>query len=157
MDYYYWIKAIHLVAVFLWVPSLLVLGRFFVYQVQAIDKAKAKQSEDLMEVVSEWDTRIATVENYMVLPTSLISLATGLLMAILSPQFFQHAWFQAIFLLLIFVFAYQFYCRRISKDLRERTVKWDLRRYKILNEAWTIVVILIVILAVVRPINWPWA
>jgi protoporphyrinogen IX oxidase len=136
-----WVKALHVIAVIAWMAGMLYLPRLFVYH------ADAPKGSDLSETLKLMERRLLKA---IVNPSMILVLATGIILAILTG-YWQAPWLQAKFVLvlgLVGLHGYLARCvRTFAADANQRPAKF----YRVLNEVPTALMILIVILAVVKP------
>jgi putative membrane protein len=136
-----WVKALHVIAVIAWMAGMLYLPRLFVYH------ADAPKGSDLSETLKLMERRLLKA---IVNPSMILVLATGIILAILTG-YWQAPWLQAKFVLvlgLVGLHGYLARCvRTFAADANQRAAKF----YRVLNEVPTTLMILIVILAVVKP------
>ena len=136
-----WVKALHVIAVIAWMAGMLYLPRLFVYH------ADAPKGSDLSETLKLMERRLLKA---IVNPSMILVLATGIILAILTG-YWQAPWLQAKFVLvlgLVGLHGYLARCvRTFAADANQRSAKF----YRVLNEVPTALMILIVILAVVKP------
>ncbi len=135
-----WLKAFHVVAVVAWFAGLFYLPRLYVYHAQASDSIGIQRFE-IME------RRLFAI---MTIGATLAVLFGGL-MLIESPGYLQMTWLQFKLLFVALVIAYHVYCYKLMRDFaaqrNTRSAKW-LRGF---NELPALLLIVIVILAVVKP------
>lgn len=136
-----WVKAAHIVFVIFWMAGMFMLPRYLVYQ-------HASAPGSLGEAL--WSERIARLRKIIVGPSMIAVWMLGLALAF-NLGFAGQYWLYAK-LLIVFLFSgYHGWMVRISKRmaLGERPVSERLLR--MLNEVPSLVVIVVVVLAVVRP------
>ena len=135
-----WLKAFHVIAVVTWFAGLFYLPRLYVYHAQASDSISMQRFE-IME------RRLFAI---MTIGAS-ASILFGGLMLIESPGYLQMTWLKVKLLLVALVVAYHAYCCKLMRDFaarrNTRSAKW-LRGF---NELPSLLLIVIVILAVVKP------
>lgn len=136
-----WIKALHVIADIAWMAGMLYLPRLFVYHADAIAGSRQSETFKVME---------RRLLRYIMTPAMIVAWMTGLLLAY-DAGFFRDGWFQAKFLLVIGMSGlHEFFSvvvRRFSRDQNQATAKY----YRIMNEAPTLLMVLIVILVIVKP------
>ena len=140
-------KGIHLIGIFIWIPSLLILGRLFIFHSEAlenglpIDAALAKRFTQRQLQVLHW---IAS-------PSGLLSILSGLAMIMVQPVIMERLWLHLLTLLVVpilyfHVNAYQYSAELADPNLEKRGVRY----FKLISEVmvWPsiIVVILIIVL-----------
>lgn len=138
-----WVKAFHLVAVVSWFAGLLYLPRLFVHHA--------------MTPASD----VATLERFKIMERKLYTMtciggvaaiALGFWLLALVPAFASAGWLQIKLVLVAILVGYHFWCGRLvtvfSRDQNTRSHVW----YRYFNEAPTLALIAIAVLAVVKPV-----
>jgi protoporphyrinogen IX oxidase len=135
-----WLKALHVIAVVTWFAGLFYLPRLFVYHADAKDSISTQRFE-IME------RRLFIIMSI----GAAASILFGAMMLIDSPVYLQMSWLKVKLLLVAVVVAYHAYCYRLMRDFaaqrNRRSAKW----FRAFNEAPSLLLIGIVILAVVKP------
>jgi putative membrane protein len=135
-----WLKALHLVAVVAWFAGLFYLPRLFVYHAEAKDPIGTQR----FEIMERRLYAIMTIG-------AAAAIVFGCLMLIESPGYLQMQWLRAKLLIVALVVAYHVYCYRLMQGLaagrNTRSSKW----FRGFNELPSLLLLLIVILAVVKP------
>ncbi|HEV7356834.1 MAG TPA: protoporphyrinogen oxidase HemJ [Steroidobacteraceae bacterium] len=135
-----WLKALHVIFVVTWFAGLFYLPRLFIYHVDAKDPISTQRFE-MME------RRLFAIMSI----GAALSIAFGLLMLITSPGYLQMLWLKVKLLFVALLIAYHAYCHKLMRDLaaqrNTRTAKW----LRVFNELPSLLLIVIVILAVVKP------
>ena len=142
MGDYTLIKALHLISVIAWMAGLLYLPRLYVYH-----------AENLEEPIL--NTTFKTMERrlmlYIMNPAMIASFVFGIWMIALVPELLEDGWMQAKVFLLVAMTGYHGALARwrrfFAKDENNLTPKF----YRLINEVPTALMILIVILAIVKP------
>ena len=135
-----WLKALHVIAVVTWFAGLFYLPRLYVYHADAKDLISI-QRFDIME------------RRLFALMTigAAASIFFGLAMLIESPVYLKMTWLKLKLVFVALVIAYHIYCYKLMRDFaaqrNKRSAKW-LRGF---NELPSLLLIVIVILAVVKP------
>ena len=143
LDYYLWIKALHIISVIAWMAGLLYLPRLFVYH------CSAKTGSELSETLKIMERRLMVV---IMEPARISSLIFGLLLL------FRYSW-EELFTLWMFIklicviglFVIHDLFRKWQKRFETDTNIHQDKFFRILNEAPTVLMILIVICVVVKP------
>ncbi|MEM6985026.1 MAG: protoporphyrinogen oxidase HemJ [Pseudomonadota bacterium] len=137
-----WVKAFHLIAVISWFAGLLYLPRLFVHH--AMTPASDRPTHE----------RFKIMERKLYIMTCIGGTATivlGFWLLALLPAYAQSGWLQIKLLLVAALVVYHFWCGRLVKvfatDSNTRSHVW----YRYFNEAPTLALIAIVVLAVVKP------
>ncbi len=137
--HYLVIKGLHVAFMVTWFAGLFYLPRLFIYHRDATDAISLERF-----VVME--KRLFAI---MTLGAA-VTLVLGLALLWINPGLFSMGWFHAKLVLLIGLFAYHFFCKKIMRELAEgrctRSDTW-LRWY---NEVPVIFLLSIILLAVTK-------
>ena len=139
---YPWIKAGHVVALIAWMAAMLYLPRLFVYHASLPAGATA-QSETFKVMERRLLKAIMT-------PAMIATWAFGLTLAVLSG-YYASPWLQAKFALVLIMSGLHGWFARMVRDFAADRNTRGHRFYRVVNEAPTLLMIVIVILAVVKP------
>ena len=144
MEYYLWIKAFHVMSVISWMAMLFYLPRLFVYH------AEHKENEGFVEVVKIQERKLYY---FIGVPAFWASLLSGLAMIALNPSMFQsgmwlHIKLTAALLLIVYHFSLKYFLKKFEADSCDKSGRF----FRFYNEVPTILMIVIVIMAVVKPI-----
>ena len=144
MNLYLLFKSLHLIAVISWMAGLLYLPRIFVYH-----------SENNNEIISNvFKTMERKLFYYIMTPAMILSWLFGLvLIHEIGFQQLASLWLQLKLVFVILLTAYHFYLgsclRAFSHDKNTSSSKY----FRIINEIPTILLILIVFLAILKPLG----
>lgn len=141
MNTYLVVKALHIIAFTSWMAGMFYLPRLFAYHANT---APGSESSELLKVM---ERRLLKI---IINPAMILTFGLGIwLISIVEP--FQSGWFHAKALLLVFMFGLHGYFsatrKALARDERPRTARF----YKIINELVTVLFIIIVLLAVLKP------
>ena len=144
MEYYSWILAFHVMSVISWMAMLFYLPRLFVYH------AEHRHNKGFVEVVKIQEYKLYY---YIGVPAFWATLLSGTAMLILNPALFKtglwiHIKLTAAALMIAYHFSLGYFLRRFATDRCTKSGKF----FRVYNEIPTILMIVIVIMAVVRPI-----
>ena len=145
MDWYLWIKSLHVVSDIAWLAGMLYLPRLFVYHVDAV--AGSVQSETFKTM----ERRLLAV---IMTPAMVVSWITGLALVhglFGDGGFIGAGWLHGkLLLVLLMSGAHGFFAgavRRFAQDANRRSARF----YRFMNEVPTLLMIGIVVLVVVKP------
>ncbi|AFL54369.1 putative membrane protein [Sinorhizobium fredii] len=140
-DLYLWIKALHIIAVISWIAGLLYLPRLFIYHTDALPGSVQSETFKTME------RRLLKV---IMNPAMMIAWVLGLYLA-WSVYGFRGGWLHAkLFCVVLLTLVHVHFGRAVADFQRDANRK-SARYWRLMNEAPTLLMILIVILAVVKP------
>ncbi len=138
---YLWLKAFHLIAVIAWMAGMLYLPRLFVYH------ASAKPGSEQSETFKVMEQRLL---KFIMVPAMAVTWILGIILVIYG-QFLFAGWFMAKFALVLAMSIlhglFSHWAHEFRFDRNTRPPKF----YRIANEIPTVILIVIVILAVVKP------
>jgi protoporphyrinogen IX oxidase len=136
-----WLKALHIIAVIAWMAGMFYLPRLFVYH------AEAPKNSAMSETFKVMERRLL---KGIINPSMIVVFVTGPILAYLTG-YWQAPWLQIKFLLAVGLAAlhglFARYVKVFARDENQRSARF----FRILNEAPTILMILIVVLVVVKP------
>ncbi len=144
MEYYLWIKAFHIMSIISWMAMLFYLPRLFVYH------AEHRDNKGFVEVVKIQERKLYY---FIGVPAFWASVLSGGAMIALNPAMFQsglwlHIKLTAALLLIIYHFSLRHFLIKFKEDRCQRNGKF----FRVYNEVPTILMIIIVIMAVVKPV-----
>ncbi len=140
-DLYSWLLALHIIAVIAWMAGMLYLPRLYVYH------AMAKPGSELSETFKVMERRLLRA---IVNPAMIAAWVLGLLLA-WRGHHWGEGWFHAkLALLLGMQLVHAGYARWRRQFARDANTHSD-RFYRVMNEVPTLLLVLIVLLAVLKP------
>ena len=144
MNFYLILKSLHLIAVISWMAGLLYLPRIFVYH------SENNLKNEITSVFKIMEKRLYL---YIMYPAMLLSWIFGLsIIHFQGVELLQAKWFIYKIIAVLILTVYHFYlglCLRIfNEDANTKSPKF----FRIINEIPTVLFILIVFLAILKPI-----
>lgn len=137
---YLWIKALHIIAVIAWMAGLLYLPRLYVYHADA-------------DIGSEFSEKLKIMERRLLRaimnPAMLVSLIAG--GALLAYQDFSSGWLHVKLTAIVGLLIMHMLMAKWRKDFEKDTNTHSHKFYRVANEIPTVLMILTVVLAVVKP------
>ncbi len=137
---YLWIKALHIIFMVTWFAGLFYLPRLYVYHAMPENKA----SWDLFKVM---ERRLFIMMSIGAVLTAVF----GISLIIMNVALFKAGWFHVKLLLVLGLAAYHYYCYQLMltfrQDANTRSHIW----YRKFNEVPSALLIIIVLLAVLKP------
>ena len=144
MNSYLLFKSLHLIAVVSWMAGLLYLPRIFVYHVENKEK---KIITDVFEVMEK------RLFYYIMRPAMILTWVFGLtLIHINGIEIFAQLWMQIKIILVIILSGYNDYLGRCRVALKNSTNTRSSKFFRIINEIPTVILIIVVFLAIFKPI-----
>ena len=144
MNSYLLFKSLHLIAVVSWMAGLLYLPRIFVYHVENREK---KVATDIFEVMEK------RLFFYIMRPAMIFTWVFGLALIYLNgTEIFSNLWFQIKIVLVILLTGYNGYLGSCIVSLRNATNTKSAKFFRIINEIPTVILIIVVFVAIFKPI-----
>jgi protoporphyrinogen IX oxidase len=140
-SYYLWIKAAHVVGIVAWMAGIFYLPRLFVYHV---DQHPESDTSKLFKIMEERLIRIIMV------PAMVFSLATGIILATV-PGVWSSGWIHLKILCVAGMVVYQTLLNHWRVELSQGKCRQTSKFFRIINEIPTILLVIIVICAIVKP------
>ncbi len=153
MDYYYYIKAFHLIFVITWFAGLFYIPRLFVYQIEAFHKP-SPDKEILGKQLKLMAKRLWFIITW---PSAILALLFGLILFYLNPTLIYMDWMQVKIGFIILLFIYHLLTQKYYKQLQIDVVKKTSSFMRIWNEGATFILFAVIFLVVLKSaINWIW-
>ena len=143
LENYLWLKSLHLIAVISWMAGMLYLPRLYVYHVNA------PKGGELSETLKTMERKLL---RYIMNPAFILTWVFGLAMIFANPDLMSAGgWMHAKMLFVVLMsachMAFSKWRKAFERDENARSEKF----YRWWNEAPTVLMILIVIMAVAEP------
>jgi putative membrane protein len=154
MDYYNYLKSLHLIFVITWFAGLFYIVRLFVYQIEANDKPSPEKE------ILQKQYKIMTYRLWYIITWPSAVLASIFAFWMLFFTDIGNAWLQMpwMHVKLGFVFAlylYHYKCHKIFKELQNDEVKYTTNYMRLWNEGATIILFAVVFLVILKnAVNW---
>lgn len=136
------LQAVHLIFVVAWMAGLLVFPRYKVHQLQA------SPGEPLFETMK---TASGQLRRIILTPSLILVWALGLTMLWLNPGLLQAGWFHAKLLLVVALSGLHGYFIALGRKVDAGGEGVSAGRLRMLNEVPFVLMILVILLAVVKP------
>ncbi|MEM8829277.1 MAG: protoporphyrinogen oxidase HemJ [Cyanobacteria bacterium P01_G01_bin.19] len=143
---YYWFKAFHLIGIVVWFAGLFYLVRLFVYH------AEAEQEPEPARSILQKQYEIMEKRLYGIITTPGMILTVAMAIGLIStePEILKSTWLHVKLAFVVLLIGYHHFCKRIMKKLAAGECQWTGQQFRALNEAPTILLVLIVLLAVFK-------
>ena len=144
MNYYLLFKSLHLISAISWMAGLLYLPRIFVYHVENKEK---KIITDVFEVMEK------RLFYYIMRPAMILTWVFGLILIYLNGiEIFSQLWMQIKIVMVVLLSAYNNYLGKCLLSLKNSTNTKSSKFFRIINEIPTLILIIVVFLAIFKPI-----
>lgn len=142
LDWYDWIKALHVVSIIAWMAGLLYLPRLYVYHVDAPAGSVQSETFKVME-----RRLLRAIMN----PAMIASWLFGILMLIATPDWLSQPWFHAKALGIAGLTCLHHWLSRRRREFAADANTRSARTYRVMNEVPTAMMVLVVIMVIVKP------
>jgi putative membrane protein len=143
---YYWFKALHLIGIVVWFAGLFYLVRLFVYHAEANEQPEPAQTI----LKKQYELMEKRLYNIITTPGMAVTVAMALGLIYTEPGILKSGWLHIKLSFVALLLIYHFYCGRIMKQLAKGECQWTGQQFRALNEAPTILLVVIVLLAVFK-------
>ena len=151
IEYYNYIKSLHLIFVITWFAGLFYIPRLFVYQIEANQKP-SPEKEILGKQLKLMAKRLWYIITW---PSAILATLFAIWLLILQPGWLEQSWMQVKLGFIVLLFLYHFKCHRIFKQLQNDIYKWTSNQMRIWNEGSTIILFSVIFLVIVKDaVNW---
>ena len=138
-----WVKALHIISIIAWMAGMLYLPRLFVYHADALQGSDKSETFKIME-----RRLLRAIMN----PAMVSSIIFGLLLIHASgPAIWETIWFPIKLAAIVGMIVQHMFLARWRRVFAEDRNKRPARFYRFMNEVPTVLMIVIVIMAVVKP------
>ena len=151
MEYYNYIKSLHLIFVVTWFAGLFYIPRLFVYQIEASYKA----SPDKEILGKQLKLMAKRLWNIITWPSAILANLFAIWLLVLQPDWLQQPWMQVklgfVVLLVIYHLKTHHYYKQLQRDEVTKTSNF----MRLWNEGATFILFAVVFLVILKSaINW---
>ncbi len=147
---YSWFKALHIIGVVVWFAGLFYLVRLFIYHVEA--QTQPQPAQGILQ--AQYALMEKRLYNIITTPGMILTVAMAVGLLVLERSLLRDWWLHLKLALVVVLLAYHFYCGRLLHQLAEGTCTWTSGQLRAFNEAPTVLLFVIVLLAVFKN-NFP--
>ena len=151
MEYYNYIKALHLIFVVTWFAGLFYIPRLFINHIEASQKPSPDKE------ILEKQFKLMTKRLWFIItwPSCVLAILFGILLVWSRLFYLTDAWMQVKLGFVLLLLIYQIQTHRFYKQLQNDIVKKSSNFMRIWNEIATFVLFAVVFLVVLKnAINW---
>ncbi|WP_299900616.1 CopD family protein [uncultured Aquimarina sp.] len=151
LEYYNYIKALHLIFVITWFAGLFYIPRIFIYQIEASEKP-SPDKEILGNQLKLMAKRLWYIITW---PSAILATGFAIWLLILIPEWLQESWMHVKLGFVVLLWLYHLKSHQIFKQLQNGIVKWSSNQMRLWNEGATIILFAVIFLVIVRDaVNW---
>lgn len=154
MDYYNYLKSLHLIFVVTWFAGLFYIVRLFVYQIEANDKPSPEKE------ILQKQYKIMTYRLWYIItwPSAVLASIFAFWMLFFTPTgnaWLQMPWMHVKLGFVFVLYLYHYKCHKIYQELQNDQVKYTTNHMRLWNEGATIILFAVVFLVILKnAVNW---
>lgn len=143
---YSWFKAFHIIGIVVWFAGLFYLVRLFIYHVEA------NQEPEPARTILKNQYQIMEKRLYSIIttPGMLLTVAMAIGLLTTEPEVLKQTWLHVKLGFVVLLLGYHHYCKRLMKQLAVDECRWSSKQLRALNEAPSLMLVVIVLLAVFK-------
>ena len=151
MEYYNYIKALHLIFIITWFAGLFYIPRLFIYHIEATEKP----SPDKEILSTQLKLITKRLWNIITWPSAILSTVFAIWLLVLQPIWLEEPWMLVKLAFVVLLFLYHLKSHQIFKQLQRDEVKYTSRFMRIWNEGATLILFAVVFLVILKSaFNW---
>jgi putative membrane protein len=146
MDYYNYIKSLHLIFVITWFAGLFYVPRIFIYHIEATKKTATEK-----EILTAQLKLMAKRLWYMITwPSAILSIIFGSWLLVLAPYWLEQPWMHAKLGFVFLLVVYQIKTHFIFKELQADKIRYSSNFMRVWNEGATLILFAVVFLVLLK-------
>ena len=154
MEFYNYIKSLHLIFVITWFAGLFYIVRLFVYHAEA--KQKPQPEQDIL--IKQYQIMQYRLWYIITWPSAVLASIFAFWMLFfteIGQVWLQQPWMHVKLAFVLLLYVYHLKCHQIFKNLQKNEVKQSSNFFRIWNEGATIILFAVVFLVILKnAINW---
>ncbi|MBA4152828.1 CopD family protein [Flavobacterium sp.] len=151
MEYYNYIKSLHLIFVITWFAGLFYIVRLFVYHAEAKDKSEPEQSI----LIKQYQLMQYRLWYIITWPSAILASIFAFWLLLIMPQWLQQDWMIVKLGFVVLLYLYHWKCHQIFNQLQNNKVNNSSNFFRLWNEGATLILFAVVFLVILKSaINW---
>lgn len=151
MEYYNYIKALHLIFIVTWFAGLFYIPRLFVYQIEAFQKP----SPDKEILGKQLKLMAKRLWNIITWPSAILATFFAIWLLVLNPVLLKMPWMHVKLSFVVLLILYHLKTHHYYKQLQRDEVKKSSNFMRLWNEGATFILFAVVFLVILKSaINW---
>jgi len=151
MEYYFYIKSLHLIFVITWFAGLFYIPRLFIYHIEAQEKP-SPDKEILSNQLKIMSKRLWTIITW---PSAILATLFAIWLLILMPTWLEQGWMLVKLLFVLLLIVYHLKTHQFYKELQNNVIKRTSNFMRLWNEGATFILFAVIFLAVLKnALNW---
>jgi len=151
VEYYNYIKALHLIFVVTWFAGLFYIPRLFIYHIEAHDKPSPEK-----EILSK-QLKLMTKRLWYIItwPSAVLTTIFAIWLLVIMPGWLEQPWMHVKLGFVVLLIVYHLYTHKIFRELQADEVKYTSNYMRIYNEVATLILFAVTFLAIIKnAIDW---
>ncbi|HQV36569.1 MAG TPA: CopD family protein [Flavobacterium sp.] len=151
MEYYNYIKSLHLIFVITWFAGLFYIVRLFVYHAEAKDKSEPEQSI----LIKQYQLMQYRLWYIITWPSAILASVFAFWLLLIMPQWLQQDWMIVKLGFVVLLYLYHWKCHQFFNQLQKNEVNNSSNFFRLWNEGATLILFAVVFLVILKSaINW---
>ncbi len=154
MEYYNYLKSLHLIFIVTWFAGLFYIVRLFVYQIEAASKPSPEKE------ILQKQYKIMTYRLWFIItwPSAIITSIFAFWMLLFTEVgrlWLQQPWMHVKLGFVFLLYIYHYKCHRIYLELQRDEIKYSNNYMRLFNEGATLILFSVVFLVILKnEFNW---
>lgn len=151
MEYYNYIKALHLIFVITWFAGLFYIPRLFIYQIESFYKPSPEK-----EILGK-QLKLMTKRLWLIItwPSAILATIFAIWLLFLIPVWLEQGWMHVKLGFVVLLFWYHLKTHQIFKQLQKDDIRYTSKYMRIWNEGSILILFSVVFLVILKDsINW---
>ena len=151
MEYYNYIKALHLIFVITWFAGLFYIPRLFIYHIEATDKPDYERNV----LITQFKTMTKRLWFIITWPSAILATTFAVVLLVMMPGWLQQSWMHVKLFFVFLLICYHLKCHHIFNQFQRDKITWTSTKMRLWNEGSTLILFSIIFLVIVRDaLNW---
>ena len=151
LEYYNYIKSLHLIFVITWFAGLFYIPRLFIYQIEAYQKSEPERTI----LINQFKLMTKRLWFIISWPSAILATGFAIWLLVLMPGWLQAPWMHVKLGFVVLLIGYHLKCHHLYKQLQQDIVKWSSNQIRLWNEGSTSILFSVIFLVIVRDaVNW---
>ena len=151
MEYYNYIKSLHLIFVITWFAGLFYIPRLFVYHIEASEKS-SPDKEILGNQLKHMAKRLWTIITW---PSAILATIFAVWLIVLQPVWLEQSWMHVKLVFVVLLVIYHLKTHQYYRQLQQGIIKHTSSFMRLWNEGATFILFAVVFLAILKnAMNW---
>jgi putative membrane protein len=143
---YSWFKAFHIIGFVVWFAGLFYLVRLFIYHVEA--NQEPEPAKTILK--NQYQIMERRLYHIITIPGMIVTVAMAIGIISTNPDLLKETWLHFKLGFVGILLMYHYYCGSLMKQLAADECKWSGQHLRALNEAPTLLLVVIVMLAIFK-------